>query len=329
MSAPDRPGDGPAPQRTSGNTVSALGLVGLGRMGGNMARRLAKGGVRVVGYDPDAAVRAGLAHEGALEAVDSLQALVTRLPAPRVVWLMVPAGRVTEVTVQDLWPALSRGDVIVDGGNANYKDSQRRAAGLVTAGIGFVDCGVSGGVWGLDNGYTLMYGGSDDAARAIEPFARVLAPAPDRGHLHCGPAGAGHFVKMIHNGIEYGMMQAFAEGFALMENKHDFGLDVAAIAETWRHGSVVRSWLLDLTAQFLRDDPTLAGIAPVVADSGEGRWTVNEAVEQGVPAPVLSLALMARFASQGRADYAGRLLAQMRHSFGGHTVVAADGKPAP
>ena len=301
-----------------------IGLVGLGRMGGNMARRLSRAGVRVVGFDPDASVRDALAQEGVIEPAVSLQAVVPRLAAPRVVWLMVPAGRATEIAVQDLWPELARGDVIVDGGNANYKDSQRRAAGLATAGIEFVDCGVSGGVWGLANGYTLMYGASAAAARRIEPYARVLAPAPDRGHLHCGPAGAGHFVKMIHNGIEYGMMQAYAEGFALMQNKRELELDVAAIAETWRHGSVVRSWLLDLTAEFLKSDPALESIAPVVADSGEGRWTVNEAVEQGVPAPVLSLALMARFASQGRDDYAARLLAMMRKSFGGHAVVAAD-----
>ena len=236
---------------------------------------------------------------------------------------MVPAGRATEIAIQDLWPELARGDVIVDGGNANYKDSQRRAAGLATAGIEFVDCGVSGGVWGLENGYTLMYGGSAAAAAHVAPFARLLAPAPDAGHLHCGPAGAGHFVKMIHNGIEYGMMQAYAEGFALLANKQELSLDVAKIAELWRHGSVVRSWLLDLTAAFLAEDPALANVAPVVADSGEGRWTVNEAVEQGVPAPVLSLALMARFASQGSGDYASRMLAMMRKSFGGHAVLGA------
>jgi 6-phosphogluconate dehydrogenase len=300
-----------------------IGLVGLGRMGGNMARRLARGGVRVVGYDPDVAVRDALAHEGAVEAADSLQDIVRKLAPPRVVWLMVPAGRVTEITLQDLWPELARGDAIVDGGNANYKDSQRRGAGLATAGIEFVDCGVSGGVHGLAHGYTLMFGASAQGARRIEPYARILAPAPDRGWLHCGPAGAGHFVKMIHNGIEYGMMQAFAEGFALMQNKRELSLDVAAIAETWRHGSVVRSWLLDLTAEFLRQDAKLDGVAPVVADSGEGRWTVNEAVEQGVPAPVLTLALMSRFASQGRDDYAGRMLAMMRKAFGGHTVVSS------
>jgi 6-phosphogluconate dehydrogenase len=283
----------------------------------------------VVGYDPDEAVRAALAGEGVIEAAATLAALVARLPPPRVTWLMVPAGEPTEQSILELQRVLAREDVIVDGGNANYKDSQRRAASLAASGIEFVDCGVSGGVWGLAKGYALMYGGSAAAARRIEPYAKVLAPAPDRGHLHCGPAGAGHYVKMIHNGIEYGLMQAYAEGFALMENRSDLALDVAAIAELWRHGSVVRSWLLDLMAGFLKDDATLAGIAPVVADSGEGRWTLDEAVAQGVPVPVLSLALMMRFASQGSGDYASRLLAMMRKSFGGHAIVAADPPAAP
>jgi 6-phosphogluconate dehydrogenase len=297
-----------------------IGIVGLGRMGGNMARRLARAGVRVVGFDPDADVRSALADEEIVEAAPSVQALVGLLPRRRVVWLMVPAGAATELVIEDVWPELARDDVIVDGGNAYYQDSQRRAAALAAAGIRFVDCGVSGGVWGLEHGYTLMFGADAGGARAVEPFARLLAPAQDRGWLHCGPPGAGHFVKMIHNGIEYGMMQAFAEGFALMENKREFDLDIAAIAETWRHGSVVRSWLLDLIAEILRDDAALANIDSYVADSGEGRWTVQEAVLQGVPAPVLSLALMARFASQGKDDYAGRLLAMMRKSFGGHAV---------
>lgn len=300
-----------------------IGMVGLGRMGGNMARRLSRGGATVYGFDPDAAVAAAFMREGVLTSVASLVALAAALPAPRVIWLMVPAGKVTELAIEELWPELAPGDVIVDGGNANYKDSQRRAASLAAAGIHFVDCGVSGGVWGLANGYALMFGGDARGATAIAPFARILAPTPTTGWLHCGPAGAGHFVKMIHNGIEYGMMQAFAEGFALLEGKRELDLDVAAIAEIWRHGSVVRSWLLDLTAEFLAQDATLAGIAPVVADSGEGRWTVNEAVEQGIPAPVLTLALMSRFASQGKDDYASKLLAMMRKGFGGHAVAAA------
>ena len=304
-----------------------IGIIGLGRMGGNMARRLARGGVEVIGFDADAAASSALAGEGVLEPAPSMVALARRLAAPRVVWLMLPAGRVTELAVEEVWPELARGDVIVDGGNANYKDSQRRGAALASAGVGFVDCGVSGGVWGLANGYALMFGGDDAAAKLIEPYAKILAPAADAGWLHCGPCGSGHFVKMIHNGIEYGMMQAYAEGFALLAGKEEFGIDVAAIAEAWRHGSVVRSWLLDLIAEFLDRDAELAGIAPVVADSGEGRWTAIEAIEQGVPAPVMSLALMMRFASQGKADYADRMLAMMRQGFGGHAVQPKDPKP--
>src|SRR5450755_4932267 len=297
-----------------------IGMVGLGRMGANMARRLAAGGVEVVGFDPDAAARSALAEIEGCTAADDIESLVHALHAPRVVWLMVPAGELTETTIAELAPRLLPEDVIVDGGNAFYKDSVRRAVELASYGIRFVDCGVSGGVWGLENGYALMFGGSHAAAREIEPFARILAPAPDRGWLHCGPSGSGHFVKMIHNGIEYGMMQSIAEGMSLLKGKDEFELDVAAVAEMWRHGSVVRSWLLDLTADFLRNDAALADIAPIVADSGEGRWTALEAIEQGVPAPVLSLALIMRFASQGKGDYAERLVAMMRKGFGGHKV---------
>ena len=303
-----------------------IGIIGLGRMGGNMARRLARGGVEVIGFDTDPKSSKALADEGVLEAAPSIVALAKRLSAPRVVWLMVPAGRVTELAVQELWPELTRDDVIVDGGNANYKDSQRRGVALASAGIRFVDCGVSGGVWGLDNGYALMFGASDEAAAIVEPYAKILAPAADAGWLHCGPCGAGHFAKMIHNGIEYGMMQAYAEGIALIKGKTEFAIDVAAVAEMWRHGSVVRSWLLDLIAEFLKRDAELGDIAPVVADSGEGRWTALEAIEQGVPAPVMSLALMMRFASQGKSDYADKLVAMMRKGFGGHTVEATGAK---
>ena len=295
-----------------------IGIVGLGRMGGNMARRLARGGARVTGFDRDAQARTELA--GTIATAASLRELVGALSAPRVVWLMLPAGNVTEAGIDELGACLAPGDLVVDGGNANYRDSQRRGAMLAAIGIRFVDCGVSGGIHGLEHGYTLMFGGEPEAAAMLAPFARILAPAPDAGWLHCGSVGAGHFVKMIHNGIEYGMMQAIAEGFALMHNRSDLALDVAKIADTWRHGSVVRSWLLDLTAEFLAHDAELSDVVPTVADSGEGRWTVQEAVEQGVPAPVLSLALMARFASQHRGDYASRLLAMMRKSFGGHPL---------
>jgi 6-phosphogluconate dehydrogenase len=299
-----------------------VGMIGLGRMGANMARRLARAGAEVVGFDPDASARTALAGTAGCSVVEDMEALIHALPAPRVVWLMVPAGEQTEETIAALAPQLSPEDVIVDGGNAFYKDSVRRAVELASYGVRFVDCGVSGGIWGLEHGYALMFGGSPAAARAIEPIVKLLAPAPDRGWLHCGPSGSGHFVKMIHNGVEYGMMQSLAEGLALMRGKADFGLDVAAVAEMWRHGSVVRSWLLDLTAEFLRDDVELADIAPLVADSGEGRWTVAEAVEQGIPAPVLSLALLMRFASQGKGEYADRVLAMMRKGFGGHKVAS-------
>ena len=297
-----------------------IGIVGLGRVGGNMARRLARGGARVTGFDRDAQARSGLA--GTIATASSLRELIAALPVPRVVWLMLPAGDVTEAAIDELGTSLAPGDLVVDGGNANYRDSQRRGAMLAAIGIRFVDCGVSGGIHGLEHGYTLMFGGEPEAAAMLAPFARILAPAPDAGWLHCGSVGAGHFVKMIHNGIEYGMMQAIAEGFALMHNRSDLALDVAKIADTWRHGSVVRSWLLDLTAEFLAHDAELSDVVPTVADSGEGRWTVQEAVEQGVPAPVLSLALMARFASQHRGDYASRLLAMMRKSFGGHPLAS-------
>lgn len=297
-----------------------LGMIGLGRMGANMARRLAQAGIEVVAFDASADARARLVDEARTTTVASLEAVVAALAAPRVVWIMLPAGDITEQTLVAVAGLLSKGDVIVDGGNANYRDSKRRAVMLSERGIHFVDAGISGGVWGLANGYAIMFGGSAEAARIVEPVVRALAPTTDTGWLHCGPAGSGHFVKMVHNGIEYGMMQAFAEGFALMEAKREFDLDLGAIAEMWRHGSVVRSWLLDLTADFLRDDGALKAVQPYVADSGEGRWTALEAIELGVPAPVMSLALMARFASQGKDDFASKLLALMRAGFGGHAV---------
>jgi 6-phosphogluconate dehydrogenase len=297
-----------------------IGMVGLGRMGGNMARRMARAGLHVVAWDAAAGARAGIAGEERVRTVERLADLVAQLPAPRVVWLMLPAGAPTEGTIVELRRLLAAGDVVVDGANAWYRDSQRRAQELAPQGLQLVDAGVSGGVWGLVNGYGLMVGGTAEAVRRVEPFLRALAPAPDRGWLHCGPSGAGHFAKMVHNGIEYGLMQAYAEGFALLRAKDDLQLDVAKIAESWRHGTVIRSWLLDLTAEFLAEDADLQSIAPVVADSGEGRWTAIESVELGVPTPVMTLALMQRFASQGRGEYADRVLARMRQSFGGHAV---------
>jgi 6-phosphogluconate dehydrogenase len=297
-----------------------LGLVGLGRMGGNMARRWRRGGIDVVAYNRDIEVTRQLAAETGLRPAESVEHLVRALTPPRIVWLMLPAGDVTQQHIDRLAKLYTRDDLAVDGGNSHYKDSIRRGATLASQGIRFVDAGVSGGVWGLANGYALMLGGDAESIKRIEPAVRVLAPAPDRGWLHCGPVGAGHFVKMIHNGIEYGMMQAYAEGLALMKAREEFKLDLAAVTEMWRHGSVVRSWLLDLTAEFLTKDPKLQDIEPYVADSGEGRWTAVEAMEQGVPAPVMSLALMMRFASQGKNDYANRLLALMRKGFGGHEI---------
>jgi len=297
-----------------------LGMVGLGRMGGNMSRRIARAGHTVVAWDRALEARTALSNEPRVVAAATLEALVSNLPAPKIVWLMLPAGAPTEDTLRTLVPLLSRGDIVVDGANAMYRDSQRHAAELGAHGIRFVDAGVSGGVWGLENGYGLMVGGDDAAIQAIKPVLQALAPATDRGWVHCGPVGAGHFTKMVHNGIEYGMMQAYAEGFALMRAKTDLALDLPQIAEAWRHGTVIRSWLLDLTAEFLAEDDTLESIAPFVADSGEGRWTAVESVELGVPTPVMTLALMERFASQGRGDYTNRMLSRMRQAFGGHAV---------
>jgi len=297
---------------------SPLALIGLGKMGANMARRLARGGIPVHGFDASATARAALAGEPGVVVHQSLAAALGALPLPRVVWMMLPSGAASEQALGEIKVLLAAGDLIVDGANANYLDSQRRGAEIAQHGIEFVDCGVSGGIWGLDNGYCLMLGGERQAIERVTAYARVLAPDPDRGWLHCGPSGSGHFVKMIHNGIEYGMMQALAEGFALLAGRPELELDLASIAENWRHASVVRSWLLDLTAQALKGPEPLAAIAPRVADSGEGRWSVDEAIRQGTPAPVLVAALMSRFDSQGKADTANRLLALMRKGFGGH-----------
>lgn len=301
-----------------------LGMIGLGRMGANMSRRLRRGGIEVVGYDQDVSVAGEIAEECGILPADSVAHLLEQLAEPRVVWLMLPAGEATESYVEQMAGLLQSGDILIDGANSNFNDSMRRSKTVGDRDIHFVDAGVSGGVWGLENGYTLMVGGSDNALEHIRPALEVLAPASDRGWLHTGPAGSGHFVKMVHNGIEYGMMQAYAEGFAMMQARDDFDLDVADIAELWRHGSVVRSWLLDLTAGVLADDQELTDVEPFVAESGEGRWAAIESVEQGVPTPVMTTALMMRFASQGKQDYASKLLATMRREFGGHAIKSVE-----
>ncbi|HEY6863254.1 MAG TPA: decarboxylating 6-phosphogluconate dehydrogenase [Burkholderiales bacterium] len=298
-----------------------IGIVGLGRMGAGMARRLARKGVRVVCYDQAEAARARLGGNGGnLECVESLAALCARLDGVRVILLMLPAGSAVEETIAALVPCVSADDTLVDGGNSFYRDSMRRALALSQQGLRYIDAGVSGGVHGLENGYCLMLGGTPKSIEMFEPFARLLAPEPEKGWLHCGPSGAGHYAKMIHNGIEYGMMQALAEGFSLLAARKELDIDVQRLAETWRHGSVVRSWLLDLCSEILKGNETLSGVAPVVADSGEGRWTALESVQLGVPAPVITAALISRFSSQGASDYADRLLAMMRNQFGGHAV---------
>ena len=297
-----------------------LAMIGLGKMGANMVRRLCRQGIEVVGYDRVAATVARLGTEAAMITAASVSDAVSQLTAPRIVWLMLPSGDPTETQLKELAAMLSPGDVVIDGGNSNYKDSQRRGAWLAERGIEFMDAGTSGGVWGLDNGYCLMVGGSKEVAAIMKPVLQALAPAPDRGWAHVGPVGAGHYSKMLHNGIEYGMMQALAEGLDLLKNKKEFDFDLAQLTELWRHGSVVRSWLLDLTADALKDDQELASIAPHVSDSGEGRWTVIDSVEQGIAAPVLTLALQMRFASQDDTGYANRLLSMMRNAFGGHAI---------
>ena len=300
-----------------------IGMIGLGRMGGDMARRLMRGGHRVVVYDSQPEAVNALVDEGA-DGASSIEDMAGQLPSPRVAWVMVPSGEPTESTIDALADALSPEDVIIDGGNSNYKDSVRRAASLAERGLFFMDAGTSGGIWGLEEGYSIMVGGDPEVFRRLEPIFQTLAPGSDRGYGRVGPAGSGHFVKMVHNGIEYGLMQAYAEGFELMGAKEDFGLDVAQIAGIWRHGSVVRSWLLDLTAAALEDDPGLETIQAYVEDSGEGRWTVQESVDLNVPTPVISLALQARFRSRQEQPFGARLLAAMRNQFGGHAVRKAE-----
>jgi len=303
-----------------------IGMVGLGKMGANMALRLCRSNIHVVGYDALGTSVDTLVNEPGFDGAYSLDALLNALPLPRKVWVMLPAGKATDQTLDELRRKLAPGDLVVNGGNSFYKESVIVAEAFRQAEIQFVDAGVSGGVHGLANGYCMMVGGESTAIRRLERIFTALAPQANQW-LHTGPCGAGHYVKMVHNGIEYGMMQAYAEGFALLAAKREFDLDIGAIAENWRHGSVVRSWLLDLTARFLKDDQDLVGIAPLVPDSGEGRWTAMEAIELGIPAPVMSLALMSRFASQGHGEYEAKFLAMMRRGFGGHSVVKQeDGK---
>lgn len=300
-----------------------IGMIGLGRMGSNIARRLLDGGHHVVVYDPIKEATEALVAQGATGSV-SITNLVEKLTPPRAIWLMVPSGEPTESTIDSVAAELSQADVVIDGGNSNYKDSVRRASALLEKGINFLDAGTSGGIWGLKEGYCLMVGGDIEAFHRMEPIFRTLAPSLQDGYGHVGPSGAGHFVKMVHNGIEYGLMQAYAEGFELMQAKREFDLDLPQIAEIWRYGSVVRSWLLDLAAAALKEDPKLESIQPYVEDSGEGRWTVQESIDLAVPAPVMALSLQARFRSRQEQPYGAKLLAALRQQFGGHRVKKAE-----
>ncbi|MBL7163476.1 MAG: decarboxylating 6-phosphogluconate dehydrogenase [Anaerolineales bacterium] len=297
-----------------------LAIIGLGKMGGNMARRLIRDGHEVVGYNLEPEPTQQLAEEAGLIPAFSLEETVDKLSGRRVAWVMVPAGKPTEMTVQALGDLLSEGDIVIDGGNSNYKETMQRAEMLKGKGIFFVDVGTSGGVWGLKEGYSMMVGGEDEAVEFIRPILESLAPEKEKGWGRVGPSGSGHFVKMVHNGIEYGLMQAYAEGFEIMRAKEQFGLDLHHISEIWRFGSVVRSWLLDLTANALSENPDLDGIKDWVADSGEGRWTVFEAIDLDVPAPVITQALQARFVSRQEESFAAKILAAMRNQFGGHAV---------
>lgn len=294
-------------------------MIGLGRMGLNMATRLVKGGHKVVGYARREET-VNQAKEKGIDGAYSLKELVQKLSVPRILWLMIPAGDPIDKTIQDISPELEEGDVIVDGGNSNYKDSIRRAALLKENKIHYVDVGTSGGIWGLTEGYSMMVGGEKDVVEQLNPIFETLAPAKDKGWGHVGTNGAGHFVKMVHNGIEYGLMQSYAEGFALLKKKSEFNLSLHQIAEIWRFGSVVRSWLLDLTSQALEEDSELKNIAPYVEDSGEGRWTIFEAIDLDVAAPIITLSLLRRLRSRDNESFADRILAVMRQKFGGHAV---------
>jgi 6-phosphogluconate dehydrogenase len=296
-----------------------LAIIGLGKMGMNMATRLVRGGHRVIGYARTAETVEAAVRNGA-EGAHSIEEAVGKLKSPRVLWVMVPAGRTTDETIEKLAGLLQKGDIIVDGGNTNYKDTIRHAEFLEAKGIDFVDCGTSGGVWGLAEGYSLMIGGKQEVTDKLRPIFETLAPGKDLGWGRVGPHGAGHYVKMVHNGIEYGMMQAFAEGFSILKGKKEFELDLGQVSTIWQHGSVVRSWLLDLAVRALKEDSNLAGIKPWVADSGEGRWTVFESIDLDIPAPVITLALQMRFASRDEENFTARMLSALRNQFGGHAV---------
>src|ERR1700688_885604 len=312
-------------QKSNREAELELGMVGLGRMGANMVERLVRGGHRVVGYDRDAGAVGRVTAAGAGGA-DSLENLAGKLAKPRAIWIMVPSGSPVDDTIAALLPHLTKGDILIDGGNSNYKDTQRRGVALKGQGFQFVDVGTSGGVWGLKEGYSMMVGGDKAAVESLRPLLETLAPAKDQGWGHVGPSGSGHYVKMVHNGIEYGMMQAYAEGFAILKKKSDFGLDMHQVSEIWRTGSVVRSWLLDLLSIALKENSEMAGIAPYVADSGEGRWTVAEAIDLDVPPPVITLSLLQRLTSRDSDSYSDKLLAAMRNQFGGHAIKAAEKK---
>jgi 6-phosphogluconate dehydrogenase len=300
-----------------------IAMLGLGKMGANMATRLLRGGHRVVAYDINESTIQAAEQAGA-EGARTLSEVAEKLKPPRSIWVMVPSGQITENTIRALSDELSPGDTVIDGGNSNYKDSIRRAKELKEKGQHFIDVGTSGGVWGLAEGYSMMVGGDKDIVDAHRPVLETLAPAPDKGWGHVGPPGSGHFVKMIHNGIEYGLMQAYAEGFDIMNAKDEFGLDLHQIAEIWRYGSVVRSWLLDLTSTALAEDPDLEGIKAWVQDSGEGRWTVFEAIDLDVSAPVITASLQRRLRSRDEQPFADKLLAALRNQFGGHAVRHAE-----
>ena len=298
-----------------------IAMLGLGKMGGNMAARLVRKGVSVVGYDNNQTMVKELSEKEKVISSSSVEDALSKLDKQKIVWMMLPAGEITKKQIADLIPLLNKGDIIIDGGNSNFKQSVKMGSMLEEYDIGFMDCGTSGGVWGLENGYCLMVGASHEVAKAVEPALKALAPTPQTGWLHVGPIGSGHFTKMIHNGIEYGMMESFAEGLELLKGRKEYDIDIGKVTELWRHGSVVRSWLLDLTAEALKGDPELDEIAPFVADSGEGRWTAVEAIEQGIPAPVLTQALQVRFRSQEKSKgYGYKILSIMRNAFGGHVM---------